>query len=66
MALYESDFTKFMRGFLEKHPEEVIRQREGRAQWWDKPQDLTVQRQVAADRVPNKAYYYQSDVGGND
>ncbi|HTQ77068.1 MAG TPA: DUF3460 family protein [Burkholderiales bacterium] len=34
--MYESDLTKFMRGYLEQHPEEVESQREGRAIWWDK------------------------------
>jgi hypothetical protein len=34
--MYESDLTKFMREFLEQHPEEVESQRVGRAIWWDK------------------------------
>jgi hypothetical protein len=34
--MYESDLTKFMREFLEQHPEEVESQRKGRAIWWDK------------------------------
>jgi len=36
MALYESDLTKFMRQFLQQHPEEQDSQRKGRAVWWDK------------------------------
>ena len=36
MAMYESDLTKFMREYLEKHPEERDSQRKGRAVWWDK------------------------------
>lgn len=36
MAGYESDHTRFMREYLEKHPEEVESQRKGRAIWWDK------------------------------
>lgn len=36
MSIYESDHTKFMREFLEQHPEEVESQRRGRAIWWDK------------------------------
>jgi hypothetical protein len=39
MPGYESDITKFMREFLEKHPEEVESQRRGRAVWWDKRPD---------------------------
>ncbi len=37
--MYESDLTKFMRRFLEEHPEEVESQRAGRAIWWDKRPD---------------------------
>ncbi|OGA42327.1 MAG: hypothetical protein A3G28_02090 [Betaproteobacteria bacterium RIFCSPLOWO2_12_FULL_68_19] len=36
MTLYESDLTKFMKEFLEQHPEEVESQKKGRAIWWDK------------------------------
>ena len=36
MSIYESEHTKFMREFLEQHPEEVESQRKGRAIWWDK------------------------------
>jgi hypothetical protein len=36
MAQYESDLTRFMRRFLQKHPEEVESQMKGRAIWWDK------------------------------
>ena len=39
MAQYESDITKFIRNFLEQHPEEIASQRRGRAIWWDKPRD---------------------------
>lgn len=34
--MYESDLTKFMREYLEQHPEEKESQRKGRAIWWDK------------------------------
>ena len=36
MAQYESDLTKFMRQYLEQHPEEIVSQQKGRAAWWDK------------------------------
>jgi len=39
MAQYESDLTKFMRQFLEQHPEEIDSQKRGRAVWWDKDSD---------------------------
>jgi len=35
MALYESDLTKFMREYLDRHPEERDSQKKGRAIWWD-------------------------------
>ncbi len=36
MAQYESDLTRFMRGFLDQHPEEIESQKAGRSIWWDK------------------------------
>ena len=39
MAIYESDLTKFMRRYLQQHPEEIESQRVGRAVWWDKNRD---------------------------
>jgi hypothetical protein len=39
MAQYESDLTRFMRQFLEQHPEEIESQKKGRAVWWDKVRD---------------------------
>jgi hypothetical protein len=42
MAMYESDLTKFMRQFLERHPEELESQKKGRGDWWDKkPEERT-------------------------
>ena len=38
MAMYESEHTKFMREYMEKHPEEKESQKVGRAAWWDKDQ----------------------------
>ena len=35
MANYESEHTRFIREYLEKHPEERESQRKGRAVWWD-------------------------------
>lgn len=58
MAMYESDHTKFMREWMEKHPEEQEEQRKGRALWWDKPQTLETQRRYRQAQVPTKAYYY--------
>ncbi|MBV2263208.1 MAG: DUF3460 family protein [Thauera sp.] len=58
MAMYESDHTKFMREWMEKHPDQRDEQKKGRALWWDKPQSVEEQKRVAAVRVPVKPYYY--------
>ncbi|MBS0347781.1 MAG: DUF3460 family protein [Proteobacteria bacterium] len=61
MAGYESEHTKFMREWMEKHPEQVEEQKKGRALWWDKPQDLETQRQYADGRVAQKPYPYSTE-----
>lgn len=62
MAGYESDHTKWMREWLEKHPEELQVQKDGRALWWDKPaQDPESVRRLVASRVPQKPYYYDAN-----
>lgn len=60
MAMYESEHTKFMREWLEKHPKERDEQKKGRALWWDKPQDVETQKRYDTSRVPVKAYYYDT------
>lgn len=62
MAMYESDHTRFMREWLEKHPEELQVQKSGRALWWDKaPRNPDTQRHEAEAAVPQKAYYYDAN-----
>jgi hypothetical protein len=62
MALYESEHTKFMREWMEKHPEELLEQQKGRALWWDKPpQTLETMKNAVAAEVPNKPYYYDAN-----
>jgi hypothetical protein len=55
---YHSEFTLFMREWMEKHPEQREEQRKGLALWWDKPQNQEARRNQAAVRVPVKSYYY--------
>jgi hypothetical protein len=57
---YVSEFTKFMNGWLEEHPEELKTRQEGRALWWDKPQDTETQKARASIRVAQKPYPYFS------
>ena len=62
MALYESEHTKFMREWMEKHPEELQEQKKGRALWWDKPpQALEEMKDTLAATVPGKPYYYDAN-----
>jgi len=62
MALYESEHTKFMREWMEKHPEELQEQQKGRALWWDKtPRTLATMKDDAMAEVPKKAYYYDTN-----
>ena len=62
MAMYESDHTKFMREWMEKHPEEKLEQQKGRALWWDKPpQTLEAMKDIESSAVPGKAYYYDAN-----
>ena len=62
MALYESEHTRFMREWMEKHPGEKLEQQKGRTLWWDKPpRPLEARKEVAAAKVPNKAYYHDAN-----
>ena len=62
MALYESEHTKFMREWMEKHPEELKEQQKGRALWWDKaPRTLDAMKDTAMATVPSKSYYYDAN-----
>ncbi len=56
---YESEHTKFMREWMQKHPEQVEEQKRGRALWWDKaPQTPDEIRRANESTVPQKAYSY--------
>ena len=55
--MYESDLTKFMREYLEKHPEERESQKVGRAAWWDKD---------AAHRTAPDPARHSPKAGGNE
>jgi len=59
---YESDHTKFMREWLQQHPEELKVQQQGRDLWWDRGnRDLDEQARLAVARVPQKPYYYDAN-----
>ena len=58
MAMYESDITRFIRDLKAKDPNLTELQRKNRSTWWDKPQDLEVQRERAESDVPQPPYVY--------
>ena len=55
---YVSDHTKWINEQLEKNPEWVEDQKEGRALWWDKKQDVDTTARNAESKVPQKSYPY--------
>ncbi|MGL6072176.1 DUF3460 family protein [Craterilacuibacter sp.] len=59
--MYQSEFTRFMNGFLEKHPEVDTERRELRLTWWEREVDLDDQRRWKEARVAQKPYVYQPD-----
>lgn len=63
---YESDFTQFMREFLEKNPHIPDQQRQNRATWWDRPVDLEALKRHKASQAPVQGYYYYPLPGGAD
>jgi len=59
---YESDYTKFMREWMQQHPEELVEQQRGRDLWWDRGnRDLDEQDRLAKAKVPQKPYYYDAN-----
>ncbi|WP_301101006.1 DUF3460 family protein [Propionivibrio sp.] len=58
MALYESEYTLFMRDMLKQHPEWAEDQLVGRALLWDKKIDLTEQKRLRESSEANRAYPY--------
>ncbi|HEU4622479.1 MAG TPA: DUF3460 family protein [Burkholderiaceae bacterium] len=58
--MYESDITKFLKEFKQRHPETETRQKEGRALLWDKQLDADDLAAWRAARVPQKGYVYST------
>jgi uncharacterized protein DUF3460 len=55
---YESDLTKFMREFLDRHPAVAEKQRQARATWWDRPDALEDLKREAETKLPPRGYAY--------
>ena len=61
MALYQSEFTQFLKKLRAERPDLEAEQRKGRAIWWDKgPIDMDRTRRNLQSRVAQKAYPYQA------
>ncbi|HEX8963665.1 MAG TPA: DUF3460 family protein [Rhodocyclaceae bacterium] len=60
---YVSEFAKFMKEYLDNHPEVVADQYVGRGIWWDKPADFEMMEEAARDSVPVDGYYYFGNPG---
>ena len=62
MAKYESEYTKFMREWKQKHPEQIDEATKGWSLWWNKkPRDLDAQRREQEAKVATKSYYYDAN-----
>ena len=59
MALYESEYTLFMREMLARNPLWVEDQRVGRAIFWDKKTDLNEQKANRESREAHRSYPYE-------
>jgi len=56
---YESEFSEFLNGLKQQHPEIEKDQREGFAIWWDKPPlELDAMKRDKMSEVKPKAYLY--------
>ncbi|TJZ73499.1 DUF3460 family protein [Chitiniphilus eburneus] len=59
---YVSEFTQFMRGYLNEHPDVARGQVEGRALLWDKsPINLEERDRNLQSRIEQKPYPYQPE-----
>jgi hypothetical protein len=61
---YVSDHTRWMNEQLEKNPAWAASQKEGRALWWDKKQDVDTTARNAESKVAQKAYPYDVNFFG--
>ena len=56
--MYESDITCFIRELKRSNPGIAELQKKNRATWWDKNQDLEVQKERRESAVPQPPYVY--------
>jgi hypothetical protein len=58
--MYQSDITRFLQELKSNQPQLEAQQREGRAIWWDHPQDADTNRRNRESKVAQKPYVYQT------
>lgn len=56
--MYESDATRFLKELLARNPQLEDQRRKLRATWWDRPQDLQIQKEHDESAVPATSYAY--------
>ncbi|PTU67563.1 DUF3460 domain-containing protein [Chromobacterium sp. Panama] len=59
--MYQSDFTQFINGFLEEHPEVDSQRRDLRLTLWDRQVNADDQKRWKESRVPQQPYVYQPE-----
>ncbi|APA68939.1 MULTISPECIES: DUF3460 family protein [unclassified Janthinobacterium] len=55
---YVSDFTRFIDGYLQAHPEVQASQRRGWRIFWERPVNFDAWRRAGNDSVPEPPYHY--------
>ncbi len=56
--MYESDITRFIKTLREQRPNLEQAQKDGRAIWWDKPQDVDTTRRNRESKIAQRPYVY--------
>lgn len=56
--MYQSDITRFLKDLRAERPHLEQAQRDGRAIWWDKLQDLETSRRNRESRIAQRPYVY--------
>jgi len=56
--MYESDITRFIKTLREQRPHLEQAQKDGRAIWWDKPQEPDTTRRNRESRIAQRPYVY--------
>lgn len=58
---YESEITKFLKDYKQKHPDAEQKQRDGRSRLWDRAQDSELLEGFRQGKVSQRPYVYQND-----